>query len=35
MSALHVAALNLLYDAEHGIEVSPAKLEAAKRLLGR
>ena len=35
MTALHVAALNLIQDHEAGIEVSPARLKAARQLLGR
>jgi hypothetical protein len=35
MTWLHVAALNLIADHEAGIAVSPAKLAAARQLLGR
>jgi hypothetical protein len=35
MTALHVAALNTLQDHAAGVTVSPIKLEAACRLLGR
>lgn len=35
MSVLHVAAMNLLADHEAGLVVTPAKIEAARKLLGR
>jgi hypothetical protein len=35
MTALHVAALNTLQDHEAGVTVSPLRLDAACRLLGR
>ncbi len=35
MTAMHVAAMNLLQDHEQGIPVNPIKLDAARKLLGK
>ncbi len=35
MTAMHIAAMNLLQDHEQGIPVNPIKLDAARKLLGK